>query len=304
MKRFYLFLITFCLGTGFTTALPGAETVPTQLEEEFRLVLLRLAQSGELPDTGSPVVIERPAERVSDFGLLVDRDNADGLLVLGTLPGGSAERLGLRAGDRLLTANDVDLRGRGGSQRMREFLDNPDSSGRVDLRVLREGREQQLAGSIDSVSLPAMRVVLTADTVTDIGADTERAGHVPGDPQSSCGRVTTLSVAPRSRNLFPARLINVDGEIPGTSGQQTYRLTPGRHALLVAEAIEPEQFSGIANMQRGRRSADNHKLLEVDIQPGVTYFLAARFHRDRSDRILEGTYWQPVLWKERAESCR
>lgn len=299
MKRRPFLIIAFCALTGLAGTVPGAEPGQTQLEEEFRQTLLRLAQAGELPEAGTPVVIERPAERVSDFGLLVDRDHADGLLVLGTLPGGSAERMGLRAGDRLLAANEVDLRGAGGSRRMRELLDDPDSDGRMDLRLLRRGEEQRLAGTVDSVTLPAMRIELAPTA-----ADANVSDRVTGDPGSRCARITVEPVAPRARDLFPARLISIDGELPGTASQQTYRVAPGRRVLVVAEMIEQEYFSNIANMQRGRRSGNGYKTLEVDIQPGVIYFLAARFHRDRGDRILDGSYWQPVLWKERAETCR
>ena len=299
MKYRHLLNILVGLGALFSSPVFAADADRAVLEDEFRLALLRLVQSGELPANSNPVVIERPAERVHDFGLLVDRDSADGLLVLGTLPGGSAERLGLRAGDRLLVANGIDLRGNGGSQRMRAVLDDSDSDGRIDLRLLRSGREEQMAGVVDSVTLPAMRVELAA-----VEGAVDSGGRVAGDAQSRCGRVSVEPVAPRTRNLFPAKLIAVDDGLPGASSQQTFRLSPGRHVLLVAEMIEHEYFSSIANMQRGRHRRDGYKTLEVDIQPGVTYFLAARFHRDRSGSILDGGYWQPVLWKERVEPCR
>lgn len=299
MKRRPVFITVLSVLMCLAAAAHGAEPSQAQLEEEFRQTLLRLAQAGELPDATMPVVIERPAERVSDFGLLVDRDHADGLLVLGTLPGGSAERMGLRTGDRLLAANDIDLRGNGGSGRMRELLDDPDSNGRMALHLLRGGQEQHLVGTVDSVTLPAMRIELVPSL-----ADADVTDRVAGDPDSRCGRITVEPVAPRARNLFPARLISVDGELPGPASQETYRLTPGRHVLIVAEMIEQEYFSNVANLQRGRQSRNRYKILEVDIQPGVTYYLAARFHRDRGNRILEGSYWQPALWKERAEPCR
>ncbi|WP_205984876.1 hypothetical protein, partial [Pseudofulvimonas gallinarii] len=60
----------------------------------------------------------------------------------------------------------------------------------------------------------------------------------------------------------------------------------------------------VGNFQRGRLGDRGYKELEVDVEPGVTYFLAARLHRGRSDRILDGGYWEPLVWKERAESCR
>ena len=155
-----------------------------------------------------------------------------------------------------------------------------------------------------AVALPVMRSHGAAASASS------RVPHAAAQPATAPlsnptpAAVATERVAPRTRDLFPAKLIAVDDELPGASSQQTFRLAPGRHVLIVAEMIEHEYFSSIANMQRGRHRRDGYKTLEVDIQPGVTYFLAARFHRDRSGSILDGGYWQPVLWKERVEPCR
>lgn len=290
-------LLSLCLALAVPAWASGPDTAA--VEDEFRMALLRLVQSGALPDSESPLVIDRPAERVSDFGLLVDRDSADGLVVLGTLPGGSAARLGLQAGDRLVEANGIGLRGEGGSRRMRELLDDPEGDGRIELSIVRAGQTQQIAGTLEAIMLPAMRLELDLQGTT--GGQRQR---VEGDPASRCGRLSVEAIAPRTRELFPARLIAVDGGLPGTSQQDVVRLAPGKHVVRVAELIDETYFSGIANRQRGRQRNGGYKDLDVEIEAGVTYFLAARFHRDRSDRILDGSYWEPVLWKERAESCR
>lgn len=290
---------TLCIVAALALAGPASAQPPPEsaVDEEFRQALMRLVESGALPNDGGMVVIERPAERVANFGLLIDSDSRDGLRVLGTLPGGSAERIGLRAGDRLLAANDVDLRGDGGSARMRSLLDALDDGDTLTVRLQRGGRELELAGTVDAIQLPAMRVELQTGGA---GGD----GHVPGDPESTCARITTFPAAPRTRDLFPANLVAVDGRSPGTVRQDSFRVSPGRRVLTVAESIDPSYFSGVANSQRSRRAGQLHKTIEVDIQPGVTYLLAARFIRDRSSEILDGSYWQPVIWKERAEPCR
>lgn len=304
IKNFTVLGLLLC-----ATSLPMASTADgDDIGEEFRQTLLRLAQAGELPAGDTPVFIERPAERVPNFGLLIDRDNDAGLLVLGTLPGGSAEQIGLQAGDRLLAANNVDLTGPGGSVRMRGLLDEIDDEAPMAFRVLRDGREERLAGTVEAVALPAMRVELIPanDTAGGAGSDTDAIAmdHVAGDPDSSCGRISTFPVAPRTRQLFSARLIAVDGELPGPSSQDTFRIAPGRHVLTVAEAIDPRYFQSIANQQRSRQGRRGYKDIEIDVRPGVTYLLAARFHLDRSSQILDGGYWEPVIWKERAEACR
>jgi hypothetical protein len=169
------------------------------------------------------------------------------------------------------------------------------------LRVQRDGDDQRLAGVVETVDLPAMRIELGSGGSAVAAASD---GRVPADPDSSCARVSTFDVAPRSRDLYPARLLAVDGELPGPSAQDSFRIQPGRHVLTVAEVIDAREFSPIANQQRSRHSRQLVRTIEIDARPGVTYLLAARLLDDRRGSILDAGYWQPVLWKERAEPCR
>jgi hypothetical protein len=296
-------LILACLLLPLSTVPAWPADSSAGIGEEFQRALLRLAQSGQLQGAGDAIVVEQPARRMANLGLLIDRDHDDGLLVLGTLPGGSAERIGLRPGDRLVEANGTDLRGRGANERMRSIIDGLDEDRALALSIQRGGVDQRLAGVVEAVDLPAMRVELRAgaDGSGDGGAG---AGRVAGDPASSCARVTTFHAAPRSRDLYPARLLAIDGELPGPSAQDSFRIEPGRHVLTVAEIIDEREFSPIANQQRSRHGRQLVRTIEIDARPGVTYLLSAQLLRDRRGSILDAGYWQPVLWKERAEPCR
>lgn len=120
----------------------------------------------------------------------------------------------------------------------------------------------------------------------------------------SCARVSTFDSAPRAQQLFPAVLIAVDGELPGPTGAESWRIAPGKRVLKVAEAIEANRFSAPQNRERDGRSATNrYKTLEIDAQPGITYRLAVRFHPDRRNPMRDGAYWEPVIWKESPEPC-
>jgi hypothetical protein len=273
----------------------------TRVSEEFRQALLRLAQSGEFADVDDPLLIERPAERVANFGLLLDRDDVNGLRVLGTLPGGSAEQIGLRAGDRLLAANGVDLKGAGGTERMRSLLDGLDTREELSMQVERDGTARRLAGTVESFQLPAMRVQLLANA--DSGGGRPGAGQTAGDG-STCGRISVFGTPPRSRQLFNAVLLEVDGETAGPSGQTSFRVSPGRHTLKVAESIDNIELSSIANSQRAKSRGRTHKTFEIVVEPGITYDLAARLVPERRSSILDGRYWMPEIWQERSESCR
>jgi hypothetical protein len=57
--------------------------------------------------------------------------------------------------------------------------------------------------------------------------------------------------------------------------------------------------------RRARLDRKRYKTLEIEVQAGVTYRLAAQLNRDvRGDGIREGAYWEPVIWKETPERCR
>lgn len=285
------------LAAAFTAILIPAHVVSASevLSEQFRDTLMRLAQSGQLDEQAEPLVIERPAERVANLGLLVDRDDRQGLLVLGTMPGGSAEAMGLRGGDRLLEANGIDLRGAGAGERMRRLVELWDDEDELQISLLRDGREQSLSGPIQVFQLPSLRVELGATN-----AQTEERG-VAG---STCARISTFPGASRSRSLFPVRVMAIEGRGAGDHRQDTFRIPVGQVTIRLAEQIDSSYFPPAVNTLRTRRGADTLHEYVLDAEPGVTYFLAAQLLRDRTERIVDGSYWRPVVWRQRAESCR
>ena len=142
-------------------------------------------------------------------------------------------------------------------------------------------------------------VVLMVPLVATATASGAAQAASPG----SCGRISVFDVAPRSEELYRARLINIDGTLPGPTGARSYRVTPGRHVLEVAEAIDNEQFNDVQLRQRVQRS-DRYKTLEVDVKPDTTYLLGARLVEARRNHIGDGSYWEPVIYRQNSESCQ
>ena len=120
---------------------------------------------------------------------------------------------------------------------------------------------------------------------------------------NSCARISTFDIAPRTQKLYPAVLIELDGSLPGTMTSETWRITPGKHTLKVAEAIAPHEFNMVQLRQRDGRFSDRYKTIAFVAEPGITYRLAAKFHTDKRHEIRSGAYWEPVIWKESPEPC-
>ncbi len=119
---------------------------------------------------------------------------------------------------------------------------------------------------------------------------------------SSCGRISTFHVMPRTQKLFSAKLLEIDGKLAGYASQDAYKLPPGHHRLTVSEQIAPSEFLGMAEHNRSLGNA-KPLTLDVDVQVGTTYLLAAKLLDNGSDAVAANRYWQPVIWKQLAESC-
>jgi len=122
--------------------------------------------------------------------------------------------------------------------------------------------------------------------------------------ESTCGRISVFDSAPRGQQLYAVVLIAIDGRLPGPTDSPSFRIEPGKRVLTVAENIDAHQFSSVQQYQRSNAGRDRYQTLEVDVQPGVTYRLAAKFDLEQRNSIRDNAYWKPVVWSEVRETCR
>jgi len=249
--------------------------------------------------------VQEPSRRVADLGVLVDSTSADrahdGLRILGTTPGGSAEHGGLRPGDVIVSVNGTSLRGLGAdtdgralaAATLRSSVNEASESSNLHLDVLRNGDVLAMNVPVQSVFLPAMRVELGAAAVADSSPSMSGGG---------CGRISTFDVAPRNERIYHATILQLDGKTPGPSGQENYRVDAGQHKLLVAEDIPIRQM-GTGAIGSLRSRLDTHKELTIDVKPGTTAMIGAKFHDDKATKFAHGEYWDPVVWRESSENC-
>ena len=284
-----------------------------RLREELRVILLDMIESGAFGQTPAEQIaltIDTPAERAGGLGVLVDSSSGsrakDGLHVLGTTPGSTANRMGLRSGDILASINGVALGGLGedasGGARaaliLREQVQNLDDGAPLEFGVLREGRAISVSGVMASAWIPAMHLTV-GDALAMASPQDDRETMSAG----GCGRISIFDVAPRQKELHGAVLISIDGKRSPFAGQETFQVSAGRHVLTMGERID-SRYLGFNDRLRNSGPDSRYKTLTVDVAADTTYLVAAQLNNDRRNEWRDGAYGDPVIWKESAERCR
>ena len=284
-----------------------------RLHDELQAMLLRMAQSGILGTQPGEIRLrlDEPAQRIVDLGLLVDSSHSEqeGVLVLGSSPGSTADRMGVEPGDLITAVNGQSLiADRASARTLRQQINALSDDANLEITVLRNKKIVNLRTKVSAVQLPALRVelgegsLLAANEPTT-AASLVRAGVITAsqDHSDSCGRISVFHIAPRSEHLYPATIIEIDGHTPGPAQQDTYRVSVGSHHLLVSENID---YRDISASDTSRQRRNQYKELVIDVAPGVTYMIAARLNPDKNVNDEHAGYWDPVAWKEISESCK
>jgi len=262
-----------------------------------RLFLLNLiacmplaALAQDAPKAGNAAAAARAPSAATaaayDLGAVLAKRGDGGLTVMAVTPGGGAERLKLRAGDRILSINGISL----------------------DTLTPTSTVQQVLAAGGSTVRLEVARGGLTFAADDRVRAFTQSAAVVAFQ---GCGYVSNQGPTPSlSENIHPVAITKIAGASTPLYPVNRHRLEAGRQVLVVAEGIPLTRFSSIQLIQRRRmlRQLDTraYKVLIVDVEPGMKYHVGAQFLPDRMGRqdILDNEYWRPVVWKEVPEPCR
>ena len=247
------------------------------------------------PQNQEPAVdslLVRP-ERETHFelGAVIDfsgsTPNDKGWPVRAVTPGAAASRAGLQVGDLLLRINSVSLRERPSADQFKEALNA--GEGGLSLEVMRNGERLVLAGPADVI----------ASRGFGLSSEPPKAG-------STCARISQDMEPPISQLVFELGVHEIDSRIPGPGDQTVWRLSPGRHVIKVSENIPDRFFTGQQNLTRSRQiiRRNDFKLWEIEVEPGMHYRIGARLNKDRRTDIEGGSYWEPVVWRAFANSCK
>lgn len=220
------------------------------------------------------------------FDAVLDSRSAhrDGLPVLAVTPGGSAERMGIAVGDRVLAINGRVLTGVDAPARTLDDALHA-SNGRAQVLILRNGSRITLQGALSRS--PAAATL------------------------AGCGYVSDTDPTPRTtEGIYTGEVTQVDGRSTPLGDTNRLRMKAGPHVLVVQEFI-PGQWLN-SGQRRARRlmqkrlQAKAYKALLVDVQPNTRYSVGVRLLRDKLDAtsIRDNAYWEPVVFATRGEACR
>lgn len=247
-----------------------------------------LAQDGRSVDPAAPTAPRAVFSTTAayDLGAVLAKRGDGGLTIMAVTPGGGAERLKLRAGDRLLSLNGISL----------------------DTLTPTSTVQQALAAGGGTVRLEVARGDRTFVADDRVQASAQGAALAASQ---GCGYVSNQGPTPSSsENIHPVTITKIGGASTPLYPVNRHHLDAGRQVLVVAERIPLSRFSSIQLIRRQlmfrRLDARAYKVLIVDVEPGMKYHVGAQLLPDRMGRedILDNEYWRPVVWKEVAERCR
>ena len=137
-----------------------AETeTEARLADEIEATLLRLSESGALGAAqGRRLEVEREARVRYELGAVVDIDlDAGSVTIVAITPGGSAEKMALRVGDRIIAVNGLDL-AKSADLGGDFALQAARAQGELLLTVRRGPREFEVRGRAEQVLVPGFRL--------------------------------------------------------------------------------------------------------------------------------------------------
>lgn len=151
-----------------------AEREDPRIAAEIEATLMRLSDMGALDavQPQQPLTIERKARVRYELGAVVGlQPGVEEPPIVAITPGGQAERMGLRVGDRILSINDVNLASSDepGAEFARAVSQ---AGGRISLRLRRGERVLEIAGQAEAILVPGFRLKIDRPLPVRLGSET------------------------------------------------------------------------------------------------------------------------------------
>ncbi|HET7570491.1 MAG TPA: hypothetical protein VFK96_07895 [Gammaproteobacteria bacterium] len=125
-------------------------------------------------------------------------------------------------------------------------------------------------------------LILAATAIAGCATSTPFAGA--GQPHAT----VILNGSPRAQGLYPVRVRTINGHLTARQNQPLLQLKPGRYTLGL-RPVNIRHMENLPGMVAGNSPARTRDTLTVTLQPGKSYYVAAR--------IQQNGNWHPVVWK-------
>ncbi|RUO55422.1 PDZ domain-containing protein [Pseudidiomarina homiensis] len=225
------------------------------------------------------VSMEEPARSYFDWGAVIHPNGE----IMSVRDGSVAATMGVRTGDRLLQIDQQKF----SAQALGDiiaYLEGLEHGSELLVVVARDEQTKTLAGKVAATVIPGWRLeVDVANEQVDI-ADS-----------NACGRISVFATPPQTRDLYPAYFSQIDGE-NAPPRRSIVKLSPGKHVIELHELISDQWV-------RRKKGIQQAKAIEIDIKADTTYYLAAKFVREKRLSTFKEEYWQPVVWREIEQAC-
>jgi hypothetical protein len=121
---------------------------------------------------------------------------------------------------------------------------------------------------------------------------------------AECADLSAPAKPARSENLYPVEIGRRDREGLGARKAKRGCLPAGPYWFSSQERIgtTPRGYTALRKLGH-REVALVYQVIEIEVEAGQHYQVAARLHRDRLDRERAHADWEPVVWRVLADPC-
>jgi hypothetical protein len=238
------------------------------------------------------IVLDIPAKQSPNIGLVLDIDDNNGYRVLSVSPGGLADSVNIAKGDIITAINDVDTVQVDGPSAF-AILEQLTPGERVKIVFNRDGKYSTVQTQIIGQYSPPIKIELGV-AKEDVFAS-QLDNEIPQNDEldhdnAACGRVSVFFKPPRSQQLHNVFINQIDDNNVNRR-DASFKLAPGKHTIFLHELIDDPFFT------RRSRTIQKAKPLDIEVKANTTYYLAAKFIKEKRNKERKGEYWEPVVWK-------
>jgi membrane-associated protease RseP (regulator of RpoE activity) len=288
-----LFSITCGVKAAQTTE--ESKALLQELQQQISATVAAIAESEKRAGNDAKslhIVLNIPGRESPNLGLILDVDDEKGFRVLSVSLGSLAETLNIEPGDVITSINGVDTR-KNTPQTVFAELESLITGDTLVIDLKKKGALSTIETKITGKYTPPIRIEIGDSSVVTAKSVNIDSNEVD---ESACGKVSVFFKPPSTRNLYSAYITHINDENVRDS-RSSFRLPVGKHTLYLHELISDSFF------KRRSKLPQRPKTIEIDVEENTTYYLAAQFFPENKFKERNGEYWEPVIWKERADAA-